>query len=505
MQALTLSLTLFGGLLAIILTISAQEAQVDVESLAKLVCQTTRGTKRQISHVSHVAQLVQFLQGVNSEHKLFACRNLYLESLIDLEQVVSEANEDACGEVKIKLIEDFHRKYVSKVSKYVRQQKRGNKAPKMAKMFFMQYASKVSDICEQGAVSILEKNKRPIDHDELSKLNQMKHFTDMLGMSDLSKGYKGTYLFWNMVDSLGLEADKKFARYLDEGPMRLNVQMKEGRSIRGVQAMCQYKLRPFYSRVILPVLRLVDMGYYPESERLLADEPKMRSLYLATQICETLLPLRVFEDQELGGDQLVALERDEAKKLPQPELINETEAEVKIEPLSVAHLDALVEAQEAQAGVEVIKANVASRAKVIGRMLRVAIKQLTERMGSRLGKMLFRRGANKQLESVGGEELKELDDGNHALIQEELDDDDNSYSRVRRSGVLHAISIGLRYIFWIIYAIILIAIKLAILFAPLLLITMSILTFCPEHFKSIMEWGVDIRKSLGLKKEKNEI
>lgn len=383
---LALGLAVF-GLAAVVLgkiaEIVDENEAVDVGFLAQTLCTSERKYGLQISRVSTINKLADLFESLPENHQFSGCRKKYGRSLRYLKEVVNRSNGDVCSDEKISLIEQFHRDYVSELRKHRSYRKANHlKIPTTLKIFFTQYVQQVSTICERTASSLVRSAASTIDSDRISE--EAEEAVAKLGesvMADVRLGYSGINLVWNVIENLPSKRHDKTSIYLSDSTKKLSVSMKDASQVQKLQKFCTDEAMPIYRKVTLPVLRLIIMGFYPERKdfvELILENGLMKQLYILTHICDTIIPIRFYQDKALAPDQILVLTREKARRVAMRQLL-ETSAEqddydLKLNSMeSLDKLDSVTPDNAANSAMS-IKDNINSRSGVAKRLVKQAQK-----------------------------------------------------------------------------------------------------------------------------------
>lgn len=405
------------------------ENSVSIKHIAEELCATKSGsTKEQISRVSTVVKLHEFFSNLAEDTKLSDCGKRYNEVLTSLQNLVSVSNENVCSDDKIDLIEDFHRNFISANREDVKQRAADGReaAPEVLRLFFMHYALEISAICKRGLITNIEWDlhdkvkKSDFDFGGHTVLNELMakmsaSFSPVTAIND----YDDVLLIWDMVED---DAEEEVDELTGE-PVRLLIKAKRVDQIKRVQEKCRCKFRPFYEKLIMPIINLVDIGYSYTGERFerelheLRVNPLVRRWYGVTQICEAILPIRFYQDDKLAERELVIISREEEVVIKEQLAGNIDHtgqvcsgSELKYEPTtnSMVGIDKLesVETIEAQELVYDVNLKVTVRERAIKRAHHRLLKNIQDKEAEHLY-------YSHRKEEVDGGEVK-VSDGNPA-------------------------------------------------------------------------------------------
>lgn len=312
-------------------------AACDVADHAETMCKAPEKSQmngEQITGISNMLNLIEYFEQLPTNHDLSDCRDKYIGSMSLLKKVLTTGNDNACGDEKVTQIENFNKKYISTaLNDFEMQRKENLKAPKVIRRFFMHYGFKINSICKESFMDKVEKDQvffsdvygNRANSTSLSELS--KGFQDIFKIDLKKHGYKDLISPWKMVDSFPVKKkDMKFLHgafvengsHLTRSPARLSIRVKDGENVESIKDTCRELLEPQYSDLGLPILRLTSLGLYEEgdvlSKRLATDE-NLRRYFGVIQVCETFLPIEIFEDKSLKSGKIVAITTDMAVEM----------------------------------------------------------------------------------------------------------------------------------------------------------------------------------------------
>ena len=104
-------------------------------------------------------------------------------------------------------------------------------------------------------------------------------------------------------------------------PVRAIVKLNNIQSIESFKRVCHYKFKPIYTKLIMPIVRLSDLGYHNTGKQFARELDRLRSSktvrhwYQLTQLCEAVLPMKFYEDASLKRNEAVMITNEEAEQL----------------------------------------------------------------------------------------------------------------------------------------------------------------------------------------------
>ena len=406
--------------------VDSNKDQLDIEAIAQAVCGTQNGSSKQISRISTIGRLAAYLEELPDQHKLAKCRDQYLESVFNLRDLVAFSNQNVCSDEKIAAIGNFHQRYVSTAREEDSPERVGrSQAPRILKLFFMHYAVEVSTICKRTLIHNLEwdlEDKVSAKDFELVNAESLEKLVRLGNFFTSKEGYEDVVLVWDLIDEsyfaymnpklqdLGYESVDQ----ITGEPIKLLLKVRQASQWWTIQHLCRKKFRPIYSKLILPVVRLANMGYSCTGEqfaRELAEHKQSKLVsqwYTMTQICEALLPIQFFQHDSVGADQVAIITKEEAsllrylqnkEGLPPRELgANFERVEYEPSTNSMVGVDKLesVETSEAQHFVSKINSNLSARDRAMKRAVKRILSTLKTLLKAKTSKIFLSRKIAQQ-------------------------------------------------------------------------------------------------------------
>lgn len=296
----------------------------NIETAAEEVC--NNNGFYQFSRASTIVRLDNHLE--NS----FGCDSKTLAAVTDLRYLVEASPDNACSEEKIRMFKIYHDTYIRKnynVPDLI------YPTAQALEIFFKAYALEVSAICKKALLENVKTtlNDRFTDSDYhfnnpelLNAISNVfsSHFPKVSPASD----YDDVILVWDFIEKFmakdnvkGLDQYLKSGSSDPESPLGLFVKLKGYADTKMLQDKCRTQYRPVYSKLVLPIIRLANIGYsanfnqIPEEIEEIRKEDKIRLLYIITQFCESILPIHAINGDNLNGQDAVILDQAEARQL----------------------------------------------------------------------------------------------------------------------------------------------------------------------------------------------
>lgn len=424
-----------GGFLDILKSKSSRHEIIDsseddkpigsIEPVADVLCQWSSvvanldrdklSEKKQISRISTIARLVSFFDNLDTNgtgnYAYNHCANRYRQILNDLDLVLKTRPDNVCSDEKFATIEQFHNTHLSTSSGKLAGETLSARAElhPMLSLFFMYYAMEVSAICKRSVLHSLEWDLDQFKYsqeeyrlgendnnmarllsgisdylgplDRINDLDDVVYLWDLLNDGIVGKILKSTLLIDDGADEQG--NGREFTDTETGSPIRLLIKVKNGQEAKFIQHKCLNRFRPVYSKVIVPVTRLSNLGYSSDgssdisrrNKHELANNDLLKKWYSIVQICEAITPIKFYEDTSLGPNDAVIMTREEANKLEATSSYDDPptrDERVEYEPVtnSMQDRDRLysVDNLESQELVKRIKLNVSAHDRSVGRI-----------------------------------------------------------------------------------------------------------------------------------------
>lgn len=394
----------------------AAAAAAEISDLAERICRDPENAPDDLVSVSVMRQLIDYFEDLPAKDKLTECREHYLSSFRKMLFVLDIGNENVCSDDKLSLLEDFNEKFLSTTNRDKHNQDQNDfQAPEAVKVFFMHYANTISTVCKRSLAAAIEQNPLVFaDRDgkpaDLGSVDQLLHnFLATFALEPAKNGYKDLILPWKLVDSFrSSSTGRRFMQdvAINDGvsrtrlPVRVSVRINGAANLWTIQEACAKQLKPDYSKLALPVLRLINLGLYeaqePLAQQLTADKNLVR-LFNIVQICETLLPIEAFQDDSLAEGKIVAIssKRAAALRASKPSLqatVNEpSEQQDAPESQSLQELDviqSLADPAEARRLTEIIKLNRVEHETVVKRILKMGSNLIKSKVQTKAGELM---------------------------------------------------------------------------------------------------------------------
>lgn len=316
------------------------------DEIVELVCDAKHNQKandesKQVSKFETIGKIYNYFASLPDGHKHSECHGKYFESIRSLNDVVQKSNSNVCSDQKITLIENFHNKFVSLARNHIEQHQA---VPHLLRSFFMLYSMEISMMCKRTLINNLEwdvARKFPgllelynLDTLDGERVGELFNGAVLLLMDAFdSKNFDDIILLWPLIEdsylaqrtdellSPGGAIFEEFDEQLPGQALRLLVKTRSAQVMNNFRRACYQKYKPIYGELIMPIVRLSNLGYTnngDEFERELAElrqSELVKRWYKLTQLCEAALPVKFYEDSSLHSNELIMITKHEAQQL----------------------------------------------------------------------------------------------------------------------------------------------------------------------------------------------
>lgn len=197
--------------------------------------------------------------------------------LDNLKQLISFGNDNVCSKQKLNDIREFFDKYI-----HIGQT---SLIPDKLRRVFIAYGLLVSSVCSAKMIETLQK----LDDKQILKSNE-----DEILLDDWV-GKRSTLAFL-LRDNLVMPYDmlKVAARRLKQD--KIFVQTAFGQSLARLQSVCLNQLESIYSELVMPVVKLSDMGFNYVGSQMTDTKSIISRWYRITYLCESLKSIQFIRD-----------------------------------------------------------------------------------------------------------------------------------------------------------------------------------------------------------------
>lgn len=279
--------------LLLIITLVKASKPVDVNKSFKLLCKNTQ----QSVHITRISEIAAIIKELRSDlHPTEECSEEVKNSILDLDLVIDDT-DDVCTMKKVEQINLYHSKYVQANNN---NDKTKSHLPQSLKNFFIGYSLKVSSICKKNMINNLIMDTRlqltPEDFKSLDLWTRNEEgsiFNNLKGPAD--------------YDDLLLSSDLIRLTETENSPInneKIFIQAGSGKFMNKIQTVCRKRFKPFYEKLIIPVVKLANIGYNYQGEELERELSEIRTnkevaqWYEIVYLCQALEDIVIVESEE---------------------------------------------------------------------------------------------------------------------------------------------------------------------------------------------------------------
>lgn len=252
----------------------------------------------------------------------------YKDSMGELYQLLTVLEEGKiCNMDMVQMIRDYHMNFIKKGS--------AKPIPITLKNFFVSLCFQISAECKMALINNLEiDTKEHIKEEDYAQIQFLENYgATLLDFNEEISDFDDIVLLSDFMNAGGQQKQPG-------DQTRIIVKAKTNNMMRELVKNCDTKFKPFYDKLIMPLIHLSNMGYNYQGELLereleeLKHNKLVRRWYNILQTCEAFRAIEIYEDSEgteqVGGDKqvLTFISQDEAEILQQKN-VKTIEDEVK--------------------------------------------------------------------------------------------------------------------------------------------------------------------------------
>lgn len=266
----------------------------DAAQTLALLC---KGKATPLTRLSQVTQLIAHIKTLG-DASAQDCAELRA-ALLDLEPIVSEHTEDVCTPHKVHQMREYHLKHILGDGK--------QQLPKTLRDFYVALGLRVSSICKKNMINNLlyDTEQRLSDKDrEMMRSLASKEQNMMDKIMGGPRDYDDIMLISEMNKLAGGDDDDDEQDASANDDDKVFIQTATGKTIRRIQVACERRFRPFYERLVLPLVTLSNLGYNYQGEDLERELEEMRNnkqvheWYKIVYLCESLRNVGIVEEAD---------------------------------------------------------------------------------------------------------------------------------------------------------------------------------------------------------------
>lgn len=350
------------GLLALLLSswavfsvVAATDSQVQPATLNGLCDSVSSKSIKPLKSISQVEQLIGELNAQRPD----SCES-YLNSFLKLKPILEKVQTgNTCNLELVDMLREYHVEFIDTSDKT--KHDGDNAIPDPLKFFFISLCFQISAECKMSLINNLEidsKEKiKPEDYRTIEMLE--KYGATLLDKNTKVNDFDDIVLLSDI--NLAIESDRKrlaaktssMSEKLETRENKILVKVKTNAILKTLIKTCYDKFRPFYEKLILPLIALSNMGYNYQGE-LLAREIKelkenelIRRWYNIVQTCEAFTAIEIYEDAEAVVDDqqaitIISRQESELLKEKRVTMSNKDDPDlIKYEPIESHNSDEL--------------------------------------------------------------------------------------------------------------------------------------------------------------------
>jgi len=291
-------------LLLITLLVANIGAELTLEKLCK--SKSNGNWNKDNFELTRISQLEKIAADLETSSSL-ECPESIRGAILELRNLVAAGepkgeSDHVCGARKVDEIAKFN-------ENYIRPDEIG--LPKVLMNFFLAYAFRVSKVCKKNMINSLTFDSKHLlrekDFELVGKL--VSDNSTLAGLLDDPQDYDDLILPQELLQALfGEEKRNKELNGVDDDDT-LAIKSITNSLIKRVQFVCKRRFRPIYSQLIVPIVRLSNMGFNYRGEDLaielreMAANEEVHQWYRIVYICETLLHIELVEDPQFEAQQ----------------------------------------------------------------------------------------------------------------------------------------------------------------------------------------------------------
>lgn len=275
--------SIFVALVTSSLILLTLEPEVDANSPDKvresviLLCKNEQSLK--LNKISQVKEIVHFLK--TNLDSAQPCEQDLIDSTLDIERVISRDLDDVCTLKKVDQIREYHSRYIAYSSKDELL------IAEPLKRFFIGFALQVSSICKKTMINSLILDTQQLTPEDSRTIEIWTNKNNGL-VQDAGFGPEDfdDLLLLKDLDELSGESSAN-----DE---KVFIQTGSVAMLNEIRLSCNRRFKPIYSRLILPLVELSNLGFDYQGEdlerelELLKHDELVAKWYKIAYLCETL-------------------------------------------------------------------------------------------------------------------------------------------------------------------------------------------------------------------------
>lgn len=242
--------------------------------------------------LNRVSQLIDIIELLETGYQEPKCNSDTTEAILDIFTLITEHKDDVCSMSKVDQIRDYHLEYV------VDNNKRKS-LPKALRNFFISYGLKIDSICKKNMInSLVLDTTSTLTLEDYSILNSWTNDENSL----LNEINGGPADYGDLLSMKGFANAEMPLFDEKENSEKLLVKKATSNLLKQIQSVCELRFKPFYERLILPLVRLSNLGYDYQGEELerelveFRQNIRVQQWYKITYLCESFKDIELVQD-----------------------------------------------------------------------------------------------------------------------------------------------------------------------------------------------------------------
>lgn len=325
---------LYGGLLILVAAVAmlavagAGADQLDGRDLYSRLCQDQ--VVADFRRISQAKALIEFAESEDAQS--IDCDKKYREAILDLSGPLTEDDPDNhCTPERVNLITFYIEKHIKRdtLPDEIPDPIPEKRIPQSLKHFFIGFSLDVSKICKLGMLKLLfEEEKQNLYKEDFKAVQQWAEGADWASKQLRSRAvnYDDMFMVGNAICDSGVQK----CRYL-------YVQTEHHKRLQSMRATCHLTFKPFYSKLILPIVRLANVGIDYQGDEMqdkldaFRENPELQKWAKLVFLCESILyivPMDLPKEQKAALFHVSEEDLEKMEKYDQEELREELKEKI---------------------------------------------------------------------------------------------------------------------------------------------------------------------------------
>lgn len=294
---------------SLLLASLAEANQKEAEVSLQTICEN-----KQKVNLKAISQVRKLITDVRKERPDLC--EPYLNSFIELEPILKVVESgQTCNLDMVNMLRDYHYEFINGSEK----KNEDDKITNPLRFFFISLCFQISAECKMTLINSLEYDTKENITEEDYKTTDMleKYGATLLDRNTKVTDFDDILLLSDINSAIGMDESAKDTKIM--------IKVKTNLMLKNLVKTCRLKFRPYYEKLILPLIVLSNLGYNYQGELLareikeLKDSELIRRWYNIVQTCEAFSAIEIYEDTEnsvLENQQAITLiNKEEANSL----------------------------------------------------------------------------------------------------------------------------------------------------------------------------------------------